>query len=98
MSRRFLKPLSVGLFAIAGCASVALGGCASMDTMAVARASRDFSCTREQTLITDQFGSIYRIEGCGFAATYECREGSDLRISCTALNDDAVATRAASGD
>ncbi len=91
MTRAILYPLCT-LF-------VAAAGCASMESQVVARASRDFSCARERTVITDQFGGIYRLEGCGFVATYECRENGSLRVACTPIvGEGAVATRATSGD
>lgn len=74
-------------------------GCATIESQVVARASHDFSCAREQTVITDQFGGIYRLEGCGFAASYECREGSNLRVACMPVEGtETVATRATTGD
>ena len=90
MPHKLLKPLAITFFLI--------GGCASIESQVVTHASRDFSCAREQTTITDQFGGIYRLEGCGFAATYECRENASLRVSCEAINEATVASRAASAD
>lgn len=91
MPRGFLYPLAITFFATTGCASI--------ESQVVAKASHDFSCAREQTVITDQFGGIYRLEGCGFAASYECHEGNNLRVSCTAVDGtETVATRAASAD
>lgn len=91
MPRAMLCPLSV-FFLIAS-------GCASMETKVVARAAHDFTCGREQTLITDQFGSIYRVSGCGFTASYECRENGSLVVSCEPIEGtQAVATHAASRD
>lgn len=90
MPHKLLKPLALTFFL--------LGGCASFESQVVTHASHDFSCAREQTTITDQFGGIYRLEGCGFAATYECREEASLQVSCEAITDETLASRAASAD
>jgi len=91
MPRAILYPLSV-LFLVAS-------GCASMETRVVARAAHDFTCGREQTVITDQFGGIYRVSGCGFTASYECQENGSLVVSCQAIEGtQVVATHAANRD
>ncbi len=70
-----------------------------MDKHVVSKASRDFSCAREQPPITARFGGVYRLEGCGFAATYECRENGALNVSCDVVpGTEAVASRGARVD
>lgn len=87
------------LFQIAIVCSCIAAGCASMESHVVARASRDFSCAREETVITDVLGGLYRLEGCGFAATYDCQENSSLRVSCTPVGGtQSVTAHAASSD
>lgn len=78
---------------------LALVGCSSMETHAVTAASKDFSCAREQTVVTDQFGGVYRLEGCGFAATYQCSETGSLRVHCDVVpGSEAMASRGARVD
>jgi hypothetical protein len=57
-----------------------------MESIVIARASRDFSCAREQTAIVDILGPIYRVEGCGVSATYKCRETNALVTACVAVD------------
>ena len=50
--------------------------CADVSSHVRTRAAHDFGCSEEATRIVDAEVGVYRIEGCGFAATYECGDGA----------------------
>ena len=50
--------------------------CADVSTHVRTRAAHDFGCSEQATRITDAEAGVYRIEGCGFAASYECSDGA----------------------
>jgi hypothetical protein len=50
--------------------------CADVSTHVRTRAAHDFGCSEQATRITDAAAGVYRIEGCGFAASYECADGA----------------------
>lgn len=56
-----------------------------MHTQVKSRAAHDFSCGVEQTQIVDAEGGVYRLEGCGFQASYHCTEDSGLKMQCQRL-------------
>jgi hypothetical protein len=49
--------------------------CADVSTHVRSRAAHDFGCAEQATRITDAAAGVYRIEGCGFAASYQCGDG-----------------------
>jgi len=75
---RFVLPAAIAVL-------VVVAGCASLESQILARASRDFTCPRKQILISDVVGELYRVKGCGFAATYDCQEDASLHFSCTVV-------------
>ena len=50
--------------------------CSSVDSQVRTRAARDFGCSEQATRIVDKAVGVYRIEGCGFAASYQCSDGA----------------------
>jgi hypothetical protein len=55
---------------------LAMVACADVSTHVRTRAAHDFGCSEQATRIVDEEVGVYRIEGCGFAATYECGDGA----------------------
>jgi len=50
--------------------------CAGVSTNVRTRAAHDFGCSEQATRITDKDSGVYRIEGCGYAASYHCSDGA----------------------
>ena len=50
--------------------------CADVSSQVRTRAAHDFGCSEQATRIVDSEVGVYRIEGCGFAASYECSDGA----------------------
>lgn len=65
--------------------SLPVVGCTSMKAQVRARAARDFACSEAETRIVDAVEGVYRLEGCGFEASYECRENATLDVTCQQL-------------
>jgi len=55
---------------------VCMFACADVSTHVRSRAAHDFGCSEQATQITDAEAGVYRIEGCGFAASYQCSDGA----------------------
>jgi hypothetical protein len=71
--RLSLWPVGLGLGLVA---------CANPSTQVRARAARDFGCEEHATRIVDSEVGVYRIEGCGFAATYQCSDANGIATDC----------------
>jgi hypothetical protein len=69
--------ISIGLCLTLGCI-----GCAEMNTHVRTLAARDLSCGEEHTRIVDSESGVYRMQGCGFEASYTCAETASLDIRC----------------
>jgi hypothetical protein len=59
--------------------------CADVGTQVRTRAARDFGCEEHATHIVDSEVGVYRIEGCGFAATYQCSDANGVLTECRQL-------------
>lgn len=73
-----------------------LVGCADPGTQVRARAARDFGCEEHATRIVDSEVGVYRIEGCGFAASYQCSDANGIATNCRRLYMSKVAPEAPS--
>ena len=52
-------------------------GCgASQPSVVAARATREFSCPKDQVVVEQLGGSSYRAHGCGQVATFTCMGGN----------------------
>jgi hypothetical protein len=77
--------------------------CADVSTHVRTRAAHDFGCSEQATQIVDAAAGVYRIEGCGFAASYHCSDGAGgvttdcRRLYLSKAADAQVAPKAAPG-
>jgi hypothetical protein len=71
-----------------------LAGCADMGAQVKHRAARDFSCAEAQTRIVDAEAGVYRIEGCGLEASYQCTEDRRFNMRCERLYMSKIDARA----
>ncbi len=62
--------LSIPIFALV------TSGCSSTESVAHTRAANDFSCSKDQVVVTSIGGTSYRATGCGHVATYDCVEAA----------------------
>jgi hypothetical protein len=62
-----------------------LVACADPATQVRARAARDFGCEEHATRIVDSDVGVYRIEGCGYAASYQCSDAEGISTDCRRL-------------
>ena len=76
-----LSGMCVLFLALAGCGAVG----ADVGAQVKSRAARDFSCGEAQTRIVDAEAGVYRIEGCGLAASYQCTEDRAFNTRCQRL-------------
>jgi len=75
------------LAAVGICSALAAAGCAGPTQASIVRgrAAYDFGCARADTRIVDAEVGVYRIEGCGFAATYQCDDEQLFSAPCRQL-------------
>ena len=79
--------------------------CADVSSQVRTRAAHDFGCSEQATRIVDSAVGVYRIEGCGYRASYECGDGTGgvntdcRRLYLTKAADQAQPTaKPAAGD
>ena len=66
---------------------IAAAACAgpSQASLVRGRAAYDFGCSREATKIVDAELGVFRVEGCGYAATYQCNDELVFTAPCRQL-------------
>lgn len=56
---------------------LSMTGCgASQQSVVATRATREFSCPKDQVVVEELGGSSYRAHGCGQVATFTCMGGN----------------------
>jgi hypothetical protein len=57
-------------------------GCVTGPDLARQRMEADYNCHQSDITVTELPALAYRVQGCGYTATYVCSDGKDNRVSC----------------